>query len=338
MSINFPDSPTSGQVYTFGTRSWKWNGRSWVGTSATTGYTGSASYYSISDTPPSSPNSGDRWFDSVNGIELVWTVDANSSQWVEIAASGFIGFTGSSGTASATGYTGSVGYAGSQGYWGSVGFTGSQAYTGSVGFTGSIGFVGSQGNLGYPGVRGFTGSQGYTGSKGDLGYSGSQGVAGTYAALGYTGSIGFTGSVGFVGSGYAGSRGDVGFTGSQGIQGFTGFTGSASTAPGYTGSAAISLSLTNKTSSYTLQSTDANTLISITTGGITVPSGVFNPGDSLSIYNNSGIGQTITQGTSVTMYLVGTATTGNRNLAQRGIATVICTASNTFVITGGGIT
>ena len=56
------------------------------------------------------------------------------------------------------------------------------------------------------------------------------------------------------------------------------------------------------------------------------------------IYNNSASSQTITQGTSVTMYQVGTATTGNRTLAQRGLCTVFCVASNTFVITGGGLT
>jgi hypothetical protein len=38
------------------------------------------------------------------------------------------------------------------------------------------------------------------------------------------------------------------------------------------------------------------------------------------------------------MYLVGTATTGNRTLAQRGVATVLCVGTDTFVIMGGGLT
>jgi hypothetical protein len=38
------------------------------------------------------------------------------------------------------------------------------------------------------------------------------------------------------------------------------------------------------------------------------------------------------------MYLGGTATTGNRTLAQRGIATVLCVTSNIFVISGAGLT
>jgi hypothetical protein len=87
-----------------------------------------------------------------------------------------------------------------------------------------------------------------------------------------------------------------------------------------------------------LVSSDAGKYISITTGGVTVPSGVFSAGETVTIYNNSSSDQTVTQGSSVTMYQVGTANTGNRTLAQRGLATVICVASNTFVITGGGLT
>lgn len=33
----------------------------------------------------------------------------------------------------------------------------------------------------------------------------------------------------------------------------------------------------------------------------------------------------------------GTATTGNRTLAQRGVATILCVGTNTFVISGGGL-
>jgi len=93
-----------------------------------------------------------------------------------------------------------------------------------------------------------------------------------------------------------------------------------------------------QTSAYVLVATDSGKYISITTGGVTVPSGVFSAGETVTIYNNSSSDQTVTQGTSVTMYQVGTANTGNRTLAQRGLATVICVASNTFVITGGGLT
>ena len=93
----------------------------------------------------------------------------------------------------------------------------------------------------------------------------------------------------------------------------------------------------SRTSAYTLVIGDVGYLVNITTGGVTVPSGVFSAGDAISIYNNSASSQIITQGGSVTMYLAGTSITGNRTLIQRGVCTVLCVASNTFVISGAGL-
>ena len=94
----------------------------------------------------------------------------------------------------------------------------------------------------------------------------------------------------------------------------------------------------SKTNAYVPAATDNGKLINITTGGVTINAGVFTAGQNVTIYNNSGSSQTITQGAGVTMYLAGTATTGNRTLAQRGIATILCVASNTFVCSGAGVT
>jgi hypothetical protein len=91
------------------------------------------------------------------------------------------------------------------------------------------------------------------------------------------------------------------------------------------------------TTSYTLTVNDIGELINITVGGVTVPQNVFSAGNAVSIYNNSALSQTITQGTGVTLRLAGTATTGNRTLAQRGVTTVMCVASNEFVISGAGL-
>ncbi len=96
--------------------------------------------------------------------------------------------------------------------------------------------------------------------------------------------------------------------------------------------------INSQTSAYTLVAGDNGKAISITTGGITVPSGVFNAGNVVSLYNNSTSNQTITQGSSVTLRLAGTATTGNRTLAQYGMATLLCVSSNEFVISGSGLT
>jgi hypothetical protein len=93
-----------------------------------------------------------------------------------------------------------------------------------------------------------------------------------------------------------------------------------------------------QTSAYTLVAADMGKHIAITTGGVTVPQNVFSAGDAVSIYNNSASSQTITQGTGVTLYLAGQATTGNRTLAQRGVATALCVGSNTFIISGAGLT
>ena len=94
----------------------------------------------------------------------------------------------------------------------------------------------------------------------------------------------------------------------------------------------------SQTSAYVLVATDNGKFISITTGGVTVPASIFSAGQNIVIFNNSSSSQTITQGSSVTMTLAGSATTGNRTLAQYGVATVLCTGSNTFVITGQGLT
>jgi hypothetical protein len=96
-----------------------------------------------------------------------------------------------------------------------------------------------------------------------------------------------------------------------------------------------------QTSAYVAVVGDVGKHISITTGGVTVNASVFSAGDVFTIYNNSGSSQTITAGASVTFRLAGTATTGNRTLAQYGLATVLCVtggATPTFVISGAGVT
>jgi len=95
--------------------------------------------------------------------------------------------------------------------------------------------------------------------------------------------------------------------------------------------------IVSKTSAYTLAVGDVGSIISITTGGVTVPTAVFTAGDTILIYNNSTSSQTITQGSNVTLRLPGTSETGNRTIQQRGLVTVLCLASNEFLITGTGL-
>lgn len=109
-------------------------------------------------------------------------------------------------------------------------------------------------------------------------------------------------------------------------------------AAGATGSAGpTDIPQNSQTSAYTLVAGDNGKHVNITTGGVTVPSGVFSAGNVISVYNDSASDQTITQGGSVTLREAGTANTGNRTLSQRGLATVLCVASNEFVVTGAGL-
>ena len=92
-----------------------------------------------------------------------------------------------------------------------------------------------------------------------------------------------------------------------------------------------------KTAAYTLIASDAGKHISITTGGVTIPSGVFSVGDAISVYNNSTSTQTITQGSGVTLRLSGTTISGNRSFSSYGLCSILCVASNVFVISGSGL-
>jgi hypothetical protein len=92
-----------------------------------------------------------------------------------------------------------------------------------------------------------------------------------------------------------------------------------------------------KSSAYTLTASDAGKHISITTGGVTVPAGIFSAGDAVSIFNNSASSQTITQGGSTVLRFAGSSSTGNRTLAQYGLCTILCVGSNAFVISGAGL-
>ena len=70
---------------------------------------------------------------------------------------------------------------------------------------------------------------------------------------------------------------------------------------------------------------------------VTVQPNVFSAGNAITIVNNSTSNISINEAGGVSMYLSGTSTTGNRTLTQKGLATIVCIASNTFIISGGGL-
>lgn len=84
-------APTAGS-FVEGEPAWdSTNGKLYVknaaGTMVQIGGSGGGAY-TVSATAPSSPTSGDAWFDTSSGIEYVYLNDGTSSQWVETGAPG----------------------------------------------------------------------------------------------------------------------------------------------------------------------------------------------------------------------------------------------------------
>lgn len=95
-----------------------------------------------------------------------------------------------------------------------------------------------------------------------------------------------------------------------------------------------------KTAAYQITADDNGKSIDITTGGVTIPANsalALPVGFTFTVYNNSSSGQSIAI-TTDTMYLAGTATTGTRTLAQRGVFGARKVASTTWVCWGAGVT
>ena len=92
-----------------------------------------------------------------------------------------------------------------------------------------------------------------------------------------------------------------------------------------------------KSSAHTLVVGDAGKCIQIATGGVTVNQSIFTEGDAVTIVNHSGSDQTITQGSSFTLYNTADGSTGNRTLAGRGMATMWFANHNVAYISGAGL-
>jgi hypothetical protein len=92
-----------------------------------------------------------------------------------------------------------------------------------------------------------------------------------------------------------------------------------------------------KGSAYTLVLGDAGKCIAISSGGITVPHNVLGTGHAVTIINNSGSDQTITQAASLSLYNTADGSTGNRTLAGRGMATIWFSSGAEAYISGSGL-
>ena len=122
------------------------------------------------------------------------------------------------------------------------------------------------------------------------------------------------------------------FTGN--ITGTTGtFTGAVTDSKGDI----RSIPANSQSGAYVAVAADAGKAIYISTGGVTINDSVFSAGDAVTIINNSGSNQTITQGSGVTLYNAADATTGNRTLAGRGMSTIWFISSSAAYISGAGL-
>jgi len=121
-AFDFPNSPSTNDVYTANGVSFKWNGTVWQRISASTGAQGA--------TGPTGAQ----------------------------GATGATGAQGATGSGGATGAQGATGPTGAQGATGSGGSTGAQGATGSTGAQGATGSTGAQGATGSTGSQGATGS------------------------------------------------------------------------------------------------------------------------------------------------------------------------------------
>lgn len=78
-ALNFPLNPSDGD--TFG--NYIYNGTRGVW-SVQANVPGVSSRYQISATAPSTPQNGDMWFNSTDGVTYMYYVDGDSSQWIEV--------------------------------------------------------------------------------------------------------------------------------------------------------------------------------------------------------------------------------------------------------------
>ena len=90
-------------------------------------------------------------------------------------------------------------------------------------------------------------------------------------------------------------------------------------------------------SNYTLVASDAGKFIRSGGGNITINPSIFSTGDMVTILNDTGGNITIIQGSSFSLINSADASTGNRTLAQRGMATILLNAQNQGYISGSGL-
>ena len=200
------------------------------------------------------------------------------------------------GPAGPTGPTGPQGPTGATGPQGPIGDTGPAGPTGPTGATGAASTVpGPTGPTGATGAQGIQGIQGIQGVPGDTGPAGPQGPAGPTGATGPTGPTGATGAAGD-------------WTTAQIINAQTGTT-------------------------YTVPNTDNGKLVTLSNAAaisVTVNTSTALSAGQRIDFTQTGAGQVTFVASSVTI----NATPGLKARAQYSAMSLICTASNVYLLVG----
>ena len=99
------------------------------------------------------------------------------------------------------------------------------------------------------------------------------------------------------------------------------------------------LGIQSQSDNYDLVAGDAGKFVRMTGSGktIAVLANVFTAGDMITIFNVSTGNCTINQASGVAIYNSADGTTGTKTLAAKGVLTLLCTASNEFVMSGAQI-
>ena len=350
MPIDFPNSPSTNDEFTSGSTTWRWDGSVWkvvrdfaptgatgavgptgaVGATGVTGINWEAAFdfigYSVGDVVQ---YNGSAYYcnTAISSGDIMSHIPGSSARWDLLAAKGAVGSTGAQGTTGPTG----VGLA-------PLSLTGISAST-----TLTVGAVDQ--NFGYatstpPWAEGQYVT--FSDQNSNLVYTGklrfqAAGGFGTAYGLGVLDSVSGS-SVPSTSSSWvmAFAAAPQGATGTTGATGSTGSTVTGPTGP--TGAAGAILAINNNTgTSYTLQLTDLNDLVTLNNASaitLTVPPSVFSPNDVINI-TQTGAGQvTFAQGSGVTIVSTGTTASAPKLRAQYSAASVICTASDTFLVVG----
>ena len=104
-TISFPSNPSPNDTYTFGGKTWVYNGSAWdlqtqgaingivignvtpaAGTFTTISAANGIPTTTVANTAPADPEQGDIWIDSDTGTQLIYFTAGGNSQWAEMEA------------------------------------------------------------------------------------------------------------------------------------------------------------------------------------------------------------------------------------------------------------